>query len=105
MKIRKGDTVFIRTGEDRGKKGKVLFINTSEMSVLVEGINMRKRSQRPSKRNPKGGIMTIEAPLHISNVALFNSAINGPTKVGFKILKDGDQNKKVRICKKTGEEI
>lgn len=105
MKIRKGDTVFIRTGEDRGKKGKVLFIDTSEKTVLVEGINMRKRSQRPTKNNPKGGIMTIESPVHVSNVALFNSSINGPTRVGFKFLKDGDQERKVRICKKTGEEI
>jgi len=105
MRIRKGDTVFIRTGEDRGKKGKVLFIDTSKKTVLVEGINMRKRSQRPTKRNPKGGIMTIESPLHISNVALFNSSINGPTKVGFKIIVDGDKRNKVRISKKTGEEI
>lgn len=105
MKIRKGDTVYIRTGEDKGKKGKVLHVNTTEHSVLVEGINMRKRSQRPTKKNPKGGIMTIEAPLHISNVAIFDSAANGPTKVSFKIIDEGGHKKKVRISKKTGEEI
>ncbi len=105
MRIKKGDTVYIRTGEDRGKKGKVLFINTSAQKVLVEGINMRRRAQRPSKKNPKGGILTIEAPVHISNVALFNSALNGPTKTSIKIIDDGGRQKKVRICKETGEEI
>lgn len=105
MIIRKGDTVFIRTGEDRGKKGKVLHLLGSGMKVLVEGINMRKRSQRPSKKNQKGGIISIESPVHISNVALFNSAINGPTKMSIKIIEDGGKKKKVRICKKTGEEI
>lgn len=105
MIIRKGDTVFIRTGEDRGKKGKVLHLLGSGMKVLVEGINMRKRSQRPSKKNAKGGIITIESPVHISNVALFNSAINGPTKTSIKTIEDGGKKKKIRICKKTGEEI
>ncbi len=105
MIIRKGDTVFIRTGEDRGKKGKVLHLIGSGMKVLVEGINMRKRSQRPSKKNAKGGIITIESPVHISNVALFNSAINGPTKTSIRTIEDGGKKKKVRICKKTGEEI
>ncbi len=105
MIIRKGDTVFIRTGEDRGKKGKVLHIISSGKSVLVEGINMRKRSQRPSKKNPKGGIITIESPIHISNVALFNPALNGPTKVSIKTIEEGGKKKKARICKETGEEI
>ncbi len=105
MIIRKGDTVFIRTGEDRGKKGKVLHIIGSGMKLLVEGINMRKRSQRPSKKNAKGGIITIESPIQISNVALYSSALNGPTKMSIKTIEEGGKKKKVRICKETGEEI
>ena len=105
MRINKGDTVYIRTGADRGKKGRVLHVDSSENSVLVEGINMRKRSQRPSKKNPKGGIITIEAPVHISNVAVFSSVLNGPTKTAFKTIDEGGKKKKVRICKETGEEI
>jgi len=105
MKIKRGDTVYIRIGEDRGKKGKVLFVNNAKGKVLVEGVNMRKRSQRPSQKNPKGGIITIEAPIHISNVALFDSSSNGPVKTGIKIIEEGGRKKKVRISKETGEEI
>lgn len=105
MRIKKGDTVYMRTGADRGKKGKVLNVDRSSGKVLVEGINMRKRSQRPTQKNPKGGVITIEATVHISNVALFNPATNGPTKTAFKIIEEAGIKKKVRISKETGEEI
>jgi len=105
MRVKRGDTVYIRTGDDRGKKGKVLHIDTNKKMVIVEGINMRKRSRKPTQKNPKGGIISIEAPLHVSNVGLFSSALNGPTKTSFKIINEGGVKKKVRICKKTGEEI
>ena len=105
MRIRKGDTVFVRTGEDRGKKGRVLNIDRTKGKVLVEGINMRKRSQRPTQKNPKGGVISIESPVHISNVALYDSSTSGPTKTAFKVIEEAGRKKKVRISKDTGEEI
>ena len=99
LKIKKGDTVKIIAGKDKGKEGKVLLVDAKSARVIVEGLNIVKRHSKPSTANQKGGIVSKEAPIHISNVAL---VVNGETtKVGFEI-KDG---KKVRIARKTGEEI
>ncbi len=99
LKIKKGDTVKIIAGKDKGKEGKVLLVDAKSSRVIVEGLNIVKRHSKPSTANQKGGIVSKEAPIHISNVAL---VVNGETtKVGFEI-KDG---KKVRIARKTGEEI
>ena len=99
LKIKKGDTVKIIAGKDKGKEGKVILVDAKSSRVVVEGLNIVKRHSKPSTANQKGGIVSKEAPIHISNVAL---VVNGETtKVGFEI-KDG---KKVRIAKKTGEEI
>ena len=105
MKIRKGDTVFVRTGKSAGQTGKVLFVDLKKDSVLVEGINMVKRHQKPSQKSPKGGIITIEAPVHISNVALYSNTLNGPTKLSSKVIEEGGKKIKMRICRKTGEQI
>ncbi len=105
MKIRKGDTVFIRTGKSAGKTGKVLHVNSDKDTVLVEGINMMKRHQKPTQKSPKGGVITIEAPVHISNVALFSSTLGGPTKISNKVINEGGKKSKIRICRKTGEQI
>ena len=100
MKIIKGDSVRIMTGSDKGKEGRVLKSYPVKNKILVEGINIVKKHVRPSQDNPQGGITEKEMPVNISNVALL---VNGePTKVGYKIL---DDNKKVRISKKTGEVI
>ena len=100
MKIIKGDTVRIMTGADKGKEGRVLKSYPVKSKILVEGINIVKKHVRPSQENPQGGITEKEMPIDISNVTLL---FNGePTKVGYKIL---DDNKKVRISKKTGEVI
>tara|TARA_B100001029_G_C15046285_1_gene447363 strand:+ start:156 stop:461 length:306 start_codon:yes stop_codon:yes gene_type:complete len=100
MKIIKGDTVRIITGSDKGKEGRVLKSYPIRKKILVEGINVVKKHVRPSQENPQGGINEKEMPVDISNVALI---FNGePTKVGYKLL---DDNKKVRISKKTGEVI
>ena len=97
LKIKKGDTVKIIAGKDKGKEGKVLLVDAKSSRVIVEGLNIVKRHSKPSTANQKGGIVSKEAPIHISNVAL---VVNGETtKVGFEI-KDG---KKVRIARKTGE--
>ena len=100
MKIRKGDSVKIKTGIDTGKIGRVIKVYLDRDRVLVEGVNMVKKHIRPTQDNPQGGIIEKEASLHVSNVSL---VVSGETvRVGYKILDDG---KKVRIAKKTGEVI
>lgn len=99
-KIRKGDQVIVRKGKDKGKRGSVLRI-LSEDRVLVENVNMVKRHTRPNpNKNVTGGIMEKEAPIHVSNVALYNSAAGKGERVGFKVLEDG---RKVRFFRRSGE--
>ena len=100
-KIKKGDTVIILTGKDRGEEGTVLQVLPKEDRVLVEKVNMIKRHTRPSQMN-NGGIISKEAPIHISNVALKDPKTGKPTRVGFKINDDGT---KVRVAKGSGEVI
>ncbi|MEA2030647.1 MAG: 50S ribosomal protein L24 [candidate division Zixibacteria bacterium] len=105
MLIKKGDTVYIRSGQDKGTTGKVLHVDNNKNRVLVEGVNMRKKHQRPTDKNPKGGIITIEAPVNMSNVALYSSSLGGPTKVTTKVITESGRKRRIRICRKTGEEI
>ena len=99
MKIKKGDTVKVIAGKDNGKEGKVLAVNAKDNTVVVENINKVTKHSKPSAANQQGGIITKEAPLHISNVML---VVDGQaTRVGFQM--DGD--KKVRVAKKTGKVI
>ena len=106
MYIKKGDTVYVRCGSYKGKTGRVLHVNPRKETVVIEGINMKKRHQRPTQKNPKGGILTIEAPLHISNVALYSSTLGGPTRFFTRRIDEGGHRiKKVRICRKTGEQM
>ena len=99
-KSKKGDSVVVLTGKDKGRRGTILKVLPTEGRVVVQGINMVQRHTRPSQTNPNGGIVNKEASLHVSNVALVDA--NGkPTRVGFKI--DGD--KKVRVAKTTGDVI
>lgn len=105
MNIRKNDTVYVRTGQDKGKTGRVLFVDREKGRIIVEGVNVRKRHQRPTQKNPKGGIVTLEQPIHISNVALYSSAMNGPTKISTAEINEGNKTRRVRIDKKSGEQI
>ncbi len=105
MQIKKGDTVYILAGSNRGKTGKVLHIDTKKNRAIVEGINMRKRHQRPTQKNPQGGVITVEAPIHLSNIALYSSTVGGPTRIGTRIIEEGGTKTRVRIDRKTGEEI
>jgi large subunit ribosomal protein L24 len=99
-KIRKGDTVVVLTGKDKGKTGTVRVVMPKDERVIVDGINMVQRHTRPSQADPQGGIQRKEASLHISNVAVADA--NGkPTRVGFRT--EGD--KKVRFAKTTGDVI
>ena len=99
MKIKKGDTVTVIGGKDKGKEGKVLAVNAKNSTVLVENVNVVTKHTKPSAANQQGGIVTKEAPLHISNVMLL---VDGKaTRVGFQM--NGD--KKVRVAKATGKVI
>jgi large subunit ribosomal protein L24 len=102
MKIKKNDTVLIITGRDRNKKGKVIKVFPKKNKVVVEGVNILKKHTRPSKKNPKGGIVEFAAPIDVSNVMLICPHCNKPTRVGKTRLKDGT---KVRMCKKCREAI
>ena len=99
--IRKDDTVFVLAGRDKGKTGKVLKVLVDEDRAIVEGINMVSRSTKPSAKNPQGGIIKQEAPIHISNLSLIDPKSGKATRVS--IQHDGKNVK--RIAKKSGEEI
>ena len=101
-RIRKGDNVVVISGKDKGKTGKVTRVLVEDNRVVVEGINLVKRHSRPTPRNPSGGIIEREAPLHVSNVLIFNPATQKGDRVGFKALEDG---RKVRVFKSNKEMV
>ena len=103
MTIRKGDTVKVIAGKDRGKTGKVLRSVPEKSRVVVEKVNMVKKAMRPTQQNPQGGIMSVEAPIHVSNVMVVCSACGKATKVGYKYIESEGKQKKVRFCKKCNE--
>ena len=99
MKIKKGDTVKVIAGKDKGKEGKVVAVDVQKGTVTVEGVNMHTKHTKPSAQNQNGGIVTQEGPINVSNVML---VVKGQvTRVGFKV----EDGKKVRIAKKTGDVI
>ena len=100
-KIKKGDSVVIRSGKDKGRNGTVLQVMPKDGKVLVEGINVASRHRKPSQENPQGGIDRIPAPMHISKVALADPKDGKPTRVRFE-TKDG---KTLRVAVKSGETI
>ncbi len=100
-RIRKGDTVYVNAGNDKGKTGKVLSVDPAAQRAIVEGVNVVSKHTKPNAKQPQGGIIKQEAPIHISNLNLIDPQSGKPTRVGFKV--EGD--KKVRIAKKSGEEI
>lgn len=101
MKIRKGDTVSIISGKDRGRIGKVLKIFPKAGEILVEGVNLMKKHQRPKGAGEKGQIIQLPKPIDVSNAKLICSKCGKATRVGYRIV----ENKKYRICKKCGQEI
>jgi large subunit ribosomal protein L24 len=101
MKLKKGDNVIVIAGKDKGKKGKIARVLTAENRVVVEGINMMKKHQRPRKSGEKGQVISIASPINASNVMFSDPKSGKPTKIGKK--KVGD--KIVRIAKKSGQEI
>ena len=102
MKIRKGDTVEVLTGKDKGKRGEVLRALPEDNKVVVEGVAMVKRHMKPNAANQQGGIVEHEAAIDASNVALIDPKDDKPTRVGYAFRKDGT---KVRVSKRSGEEL
>ncbi len=102
MHIHKGDQIEVITGREIGKRGKVLMAIPSSNRVLVEKLNMVKRHTRPTQNNQQGGIVEKEGSLHVSNLMLVCSKCNQRVRVGHKLPEDG---RKVRVCRRCGEEI
>ncbi|WP_243292394.1 50S ribosomal protein L24 [Bacillus sp. FJAT-47783] len=101
MHVKKGDKVMVISGKDKGKQGVILEAYPKKDRVLVEGVNFVKKHSKPSQANPQGGIITQEAPIHVSNVMPLDPKTGEPTRVGYKVV-DG---KKVRVAKKSGETL
>ena len=101
-KIKKGDSVFVRSGRDKGRTGTVLQVMPKDGKLLVQGVNVATRHRKPTQENPQGGIDRREAPMHISKVALTDPKTGKPTRVRFETGADGV---KVRIAVKSGEKI
>jgi large subunit ribosomal protein L24 len=102
LHIKKGDTVMLIAGDDKGKKGRVLEVITAKDRALVEGVNMMKKATKPNAKAPQGGIIEKEAPVHISNLMVVDAKSGKPTRVGRRL---NDKGKLVRYSKKSGEEI
>ncbi len=102
LKIKKGDTVIVNSGEDKGKTGKVLAVQVEKQRAIVEGINMVSKHTKPNAKNTQGGIVKQEAAIHISNLNIVDPKTGKATRVGRKLNADG---KLVRYAKKSGEEL
>jgi large subunit ribosomal protein L24 len=100
--VRRGDTVAVISGRERGKRGKVLRVLPDKGRVLIEHVNMIKKHQRPTQKLRQGGIIEREGPLALSNVLLVCSRCDKPSRTGIKVLADG---RKVRVCKRCGEPV
>jgi large subunit ribosomal protein L24 len=103
-RLKKGDKVVVIAGRDKGRTGEVIEMRRDEDRALVRGINMVKRHQRQTA-TAEGGIISKEAPVHLSNIALADPKDGKPTRVGFKFVGSGDERKKVRVAKRSGVEI
>lgn len=101
LKIKVGDTVRIITGDHKGIEGKVLRVDKEKNKAIIEGANLVSKHEKPSAKNPQGGITKKEAPVHISNLSLIDAKTGNATRVGFEV-RDG---KKVRVSKKSNEVI
>lgn len=109
MHVKKGDKVTVISGKDKGKTGVILASFPSKERVLVEGVNVVKKHMKPNQENPQGGIVSIEAPIHVSNVMFVDPKSNEPTRVGYKleeeVIEGAKHLVKYRVAKKSGEVI
>ncbi len=102
FRVRKGDTVIVIAGREKGKTGKVLRVNQRDGRVTVEKLNIMKRHTKPSQKIKQGGIVEREAPMHISNVMLYSQALGKPSRVAIKTLEDG---RRVRVLRKSPDDV
>ncbi len=102
LHIKKGDTVYVNSGDYKGQKGRVLEVNRENYKAIVEGVNMVSRHTKPNSEHPEGGIVKKEAPVHISNLMIVDPSTGEPTRVG---RRKNDNNKLVRFAIKSKEEI
>jgi len=102
LHIKKGDTVYVNAGDSKGQQGKVLKVDVEKRRAIVEGVNLCKKATKPNAKNPQGGIVEQEAPIHISNLQVVDPKSGKPTRIGRKL---DDKGKLVRYAKKSGEEI
>ena len=102
LHIKKGDTVIVNAGDDRGKQGRVVRVLVSKNKAVVEGVNVVSKSTKPSAKHPQGGIVKMEAPKHVSNLSLIEHKSGKATRIGRRVNENGV---KVRYSKKSGEEI
>lgn len=105
MKIHKNDTIVVIAGNEKGKSGKVLKVFPKDSRIIVEGVNIRKKHTKPTQRNPQGGIVEKEAPIHVSNVMVLDPKTNEPTRVGKQLITDDKTGKvkRMRVSKVSGE--
>jgi large subunit ribosomal protein L24 len=103
-RIRKGDKVVVLSGRDKGRTGEVITVYPRDERATVRGVNMVKRHQRQTAQQ-EGGIISKELPIHLSNIALADPKDGKPTRVGFKIVGEGDDRRRVRVAKRSGVEI
>jgi len=101
MFVKTGDKVKVIAGKDKGKEGVVVKTLAAKDRVVVEGVNIVKKHQKPNNQYPQGGIVELEAPIHVSNVQLLDPSTNEPTKIGYKV----EDGKKVRFAKKSGKTL
>ncbi|KXK26191.1 MAG: 50S ribosomal protein L24 [candidate division WS6 bacterium OLB20] len=101
MKIKKGDTVQVITGKDRGKTGKVLRVFRLTDRVVVEGVNIQKRHRKATNQNEQSGIVSFEGPIHVSNVMIVDPKDNKPSRIGYTI----EKGEKTRVSKRSGSKI
>lgn len=101
VKLRRDDEVIVISGKEKGKRGKIMHIDKAANRVVVQGVNKRKRFQRPTQENPQGGVLEIEAPMQLSNVLFYDSKKKQGVRLGFTV-KDG---KKLRVTRPEGKEV
>lgn len=102
IRLKKGDTVIVRSGKHKGKTGKIQQVFTSSNAVSVEGINVVKKHKKPTQTSPQGGIIEITKPVPVSKVGLYDAAKKRASRVGFKLAKDGSKS---RVLKTSGKEV
>lgn len=102
LHIKKGDNVYVNAGDDKGKTGRVLEVFPKKMRAIVEGVNIITKATKPNAKHPQGGLIKMEAPIHISNINPIDPKTGKPTRISRKV---NDNGKKVRIAKRSGEEI